>query len=220
MSVSGINSIRLILLPGFTVAFFVFFALTLKNKREVKISSVLLKLTALCLSAVTAFSAVLLPAFSFKANDQFNELTGNVSMEKLNMDMFEFSPYEEYGITDRWVTCKESECDNSNRNTTVWFIIQPKDTYLQTASTNEGFLYHISERLCLTEGKNEYGTIRIYPVCLDRYYESFFILDFYGTIVIPVNQEFDLVIEYICDSNMTECKNYIYSELKALLKSN
>lgn len=217
MSVNTINLIRLTLLPGFIVAFFVFFALILKNKKQSKTGNVLLKIFTLCLTFLMVFSAVLLPAFKFKTDNEFKNIINNVSMESLNIDMFEFSPYEEYGITERWVTCKESEYDNSYYNTTVWFIIQPKDTYLQTIRTGEGFQYEIVEKFCLTESENEYGTIKIYPVCLEKYHESFLTINFYGTIVIPVSKEFDLVIEYICDSDMNECKNYIYSELKALL---
>ncbi len=211
MSLNAVNLISLVVLPCLAVAFFVFFALILKNKRQAKTSKALLKVFALCITAVIVFNAILLPAFKFKIDDDFKDIINNVSMESLNIDMFEFSPYEEYSIDERWVTCKES--GDTSYNTTVWFVIQPKDTYLQTIKTSDNKLV---EKLCLNEFENEYGTVKIYPVGLEKYY-AFLAMYFYGTIVIPISQEYDLVIEYECDSDINECKNYIFSELQKLL---
>ncbi len=214
MSVNVSNLISLVILPCLAVAFFVFFALILKNKKQAKTSKVLLKIFVLCLTAVIVFYATSIPCFKFKIDDDFKSIINNVSMESLNIELFEFSPYEEYSIDERWVICKESS--DTSHNTTVWFVIQPKDTYLQTIKRSEGFKYEILEKFCLTEFENEYGLVKVYPVCLDDYHYSFLTMDFYGTIVIPVSQEFDLVIEYICDSNMNECRNFIFSELQKL----
>ena len=215
MSVNVSNLIGLVILPCLIVAFFISFAFIIKNKKQAKTSKVLFKFFALCLMGLIAFYAISLPCFKFKINEDFKSIINNVSIKSLNMDAFEFSPYEEYSIDERWVACKES--GDSNYNTTVWFVIQPKETYLQTMKTGEGFKYEILEKFCLTEFENEYGLVKVYPVCLDDYHYSFLTMDFYGTIVIPVSHEFDLVIEYICDSDMNECRNYIFSELQKLL---
>lgn len=215
MSVNISNLISLVILPCLAVAFFVFFALILKNKKQVKTSKVLLRIFALCLTALIVFYAISLPCFKFKIDDNSKSIINNVSMESLDMDLFDFSPYEEYNIDERWVICKES--GDTSYNTTVWFVIQPKDTYLQTMKTSDGFKYEILEKSCMTEFENEYGWVKVYPVCRDDYHCSFLAMDFYGTIVIPVSQEFDLVIEYIYDSDMNECESFIFSELQKLL---
>ncbi|MBR5437872.1 MAG: hypothetical protein IKV21_03040 [Clostridia bacterium] len=215
MSVGVINLVRLIFLPALAIAFFALFVLILKNKRFSKLGCVLLKIFTLCIIAVVVFIVILLPAFNFKIDNDFKNIINNVSIQDLNIDMFEFSPYEAYDINERWVVCKES--GDTSYNTTVWFVIQPKDTYRKTIKTGEGSLYGLVEKVCLTEFENKYGSIKIYPACIEKYHETFLSMDFYGTIVIPISQDFDLVIEYICDSNINECKDYISNELKALM---
>lgn len=215
MSVEIMNLIRVIVLPCSVVAFISFVVSLIKNKG--KTGKRALKFLALCLVVLISFFTLSFPAFKFIPSDDFKDIINNVSMERLNIDKFEFAPYEEYNINERWVVYKESNYNDTNYNTNVWFIIQPKDTYLQTIPTRDDFLYKSLEKFCSSESENEYGTVKISPVCLDPYHRTFLTMDFYGTIVIPVSHEYDLIIEYICDSNMKECKKFILSELQALL---
>lgn len=149
----------------------------------------------------------------FKTTNDLKNTFDKVTISNIKLDLFEYAPYEEINVTDRRILLKENE------GTHIFCIIQPKNTYINQIQESAGCFHKFKEKLYSRNLGNKYGKIVISPIYLDRIY-GLFVESFYGYIIIPIGDDYDLILEYRSDSNLTECKTEIYSMLNSICKDN
>jgi len=216
MSINNINIFRIVAL---TIIVLILVALVIVNIINVVrlnnhvqdkegIKMVVKKTVAMFLICAIIILAIFSPTsqtFAFKISDDIKNVVERISVDNIDLELFENSPYEEINLIDRRLLLREDD------NNTVFCIVQPQGTYLnQYGESNRLKKDFYSKNM-----KNEYGEIIITSVHIDKIY-GIFADTFYGNIIIPISSKYELILDYKCDSDMNDCYTFIRSVLESI----
>lgn len=212
MKINDINIIRILAL--LVIACLLIYTVVicikhLKKQGAQKDGKFALKIALALIMTAVIFLAVFFPFgqfASFKISNELKSTISNVSYDKIDFNKFEDSTDEENDVSDRKVYLKEKE------HILVFCFILPKGTYTERFELPSGKINNLVENLYSKKCESLLGNAQISPVYTDRIY-GIFASSFYGNIVIPLNDEYDLVVDYECSDNMNECYSVINDAL-------
>lgn len=223
MSINSIDILRIIVLVIIFATLAVLCIVSIINiietidetKSKEKAKKTFLKTTAVFLTCVIVYIALfsqISQAFIFKVSDELENMLSKISIDNIDLELFQESDYDEK------IGFIVKEDDKDTDSTTVFCYIQPKGTYTNDRCEIEGRLYNFQEKFYAREIENTYGKIIVSPVHIEKVY-YFFSVAFYGYIIIPISDEYDLILDYDCGSSMDECRSFMCDVLESICVS-
>lgn len=220
MSLNTINVFRFALvwaIPIAVILFLITFLVTLYKTHtdsEYKLS-VLVKVLFLILTSVIVFGVgffCFTQIHTLKIDNEIKSKFDNVRVENIKIDMFEYSPYEEYNLKDRRVFLYDDE------DKEIFCIIQPRNSYINQINDFPSFVHYVLLKLYSKSYKNEFGNIVVSPVYCELQHDLL-IESYDGHIIIPISEQYDLVLVYSYSLSAREIKSEICSILDLICVS-